>query len=55
MVNLDIEATGDAGGTVEDVLDSLIGRVEFAVAARLQQHAELHERQWLTLASEVVG
>jgi hypothetical protein len=50
VVNLDIEAAVDAGGTVEDVLDSLIGLIELAVAAWLQQHAKLHERQWLTLA-----
>ena len=43
VVNLDMEAAGDAGGTVEDVLDSLIGEVERVHAAWLQQHAKLHE------------
>ena len=55
MVKLDMEAAGDAGGTVEDVLDSLIGAVDAAHAAWLQQHAKLHERQWQLFASERVG
>ena len=55
VVNLDMEAASDAGGTVEDVLDSLIGQVELAVAAWLQQHAELHERQWQLFARELAA